>query len=138
LEPSNLKQKITFGTVRELGLALPDVEEGTTYGSPALKVGGQMFACIAIHRSADPNSLAIRIDFKDRDDLIAADPAVYYLTDHYVNYPVVLVRLTRVHRDTLRDLLRMGWEFVSSRRKRRVRRPAQVSRNKPGSVRGRR
>jgi hypothetical protein len=138
LEPSNLKQKIKFGTVRELGLALPDVEEGTTYGSPALKVGGQMFACIAIHRSADPNSLAIRIDFKDRDDLIAADPAVYYLTDHYVNYPVVLVRLTRVHRDALRDLLRMGWEFVSSRRKRRVRRPAQVSRNKPGSVRGRR
>src|SRR5947199_6482071 len=112
-------KKITFDTAKELALALPDVEEGTTYGSPALKVGGQMFACIAIHRSADPESLAVRIDFAQRDELIAADPRVYYLTDHYVDYPVVLVRLTRVHRDALRDLLRMGWQFVSTRGRRR-------------------
>ena len=52
------RKKITFDTVREMGLALPDVEEGTVYGSPALKVRGNMFACIAIHRSADPESLA--------------------------------------------------------------------------------
>jgi hypothetical protein len=106
--------KITFDTVRRLGLALPNVEEGTTYGSPALKVGGKMFACIAIHRSAEPHSLAVRISFDQRDELIAADPATYYLTDHYVDYPVVLVRLTRVQQDALRDLLRMGWEFVSA------------------------
>jgi hypothetical protein len=32
--------RITFDTVRKLGLALPDVEEGTTYRSPALKIRG--------------------------------------------------------------------------------------------------
>jgi hypothetical protein len=115
------KKKISFDTVREMGLAMPDVEEGTTYGSPALKVGGKMFACIAIHSSAEPDSLAIRIDFDQRDELMAADPNTYYLTDHYVNYPVVLVRLHRVHADTLRDLLHMGWRFVSARGKRSAR-----------------
>jgi hypothetical protein len=114
------REKISFDTVREMGLALPDVEEGTVYGSPALKVRGKMFACLAIHRSADPDSLAVRIDFDQREELMAADPSTYYLTDHYVNYPVMLVRLTRVHHDALRDLLLMAWRFVSTRGKRRV------------------
>jgi hypothetical protein len=111
---------VSFDTVRELGLALPDVEEGTTYGSPALKVRGKMFACLAVHRSADPGSLAIRLDFDQRDELIAAEPKTYYLTDHYVNYPVVLVRLARVRQDALRDLLLMAWRFVSATGTRRV------------------
>lgn len=121
-----------FDDVRQLGLALPGVEEGTTYGSPALKVGGKMLACLPVHRSAEPGSLAIRIDFADRDELIAADPGTYYLTDHYVDYPVVLVRLSRVDRETLRDLLGMAWRFVSSRGKRPVRRQKKTG---PVSVR---
>ena len=114
------RKTVSFDTVRELGLALPEVEEGTTYGSPALKVGGKMFACLAVHRSADPDSLVLRLDFDQRDELIAADPKTYYLTDHYVNYPVVLVRLARVRPDALRDLLLMAWRFVSASGKRRV------------------
>jgi len=116
------KKTIDFDTVREIGLALPDVEDGTVYRSPALKVRGKMFACLAVHRSAEPDSLAIRLDFDQRDELMAADPDTYYLTPHYVNYPVVLVRLHRVHRDALRDLLLMGWRFESARGKQRVRR----------------
>jgi hypothetical protein len=114
------RKKISFNTVREIGLALPDVEEGTVYGSPALKVRGRMFACLAVHRSAEPDSLAIRISFDQRDELIAAEPDIYYLTDHYVDYPVVLVRLTLVHPDALRELLLMAWRFESSRTKPRV------------------
>lgn len=104
-----------FNRVRELGLTFPGVELGTAYGSPALKVGGKMFACIAIHKSAEPNSLAVRMDFDKRDALIAEDPRTYYLTDHYVDYPVVLVRLDRVDRDALQDLLQVGWRFMSAR-----------------------
>lgn len=113
-----IRTKISFDTVREMGLTLPDVEEGTVYGTPALKVRGKMFACIPSHRSAEPNSLAVRIDFGQRDELIAADPKTYYLKEHYVNYPVVLVRLTHVQHDALRDLLLMAWRFVSTRGKR--------------------
>ena len=100
--------------MRRIGLALPEVEEGKSYGSPALKVRGRMFACLAIHRSAEPNTLAVRIEFDRRDELIAAEPETYYLTDHYVNYPCVLVRLARIHEDALRDLLLMGWRFMST------------------------
>ncbi|MBI2149037.1 MAG: MmcQ/YjbR family DNA-binding protein [Acidobacteria bacterium] len=105
-----------------MGLMLPDVAESTTYGSPSLKVRGKMFACMAIHPSAEPNSLGVRIDFDQRAELIAADPETYYVTDHYVNYPAVLVRLSRIRPDALRDLLRMAWQHVSTRIKRPVRR----------------
>ena len=113
-------RKITFETVREMGLALPGVEAGTTYGSPALKVGGRMFACLAIHRSADPGSLVVWVDPDQREELIAAEPQTYYVTDHYVSYPVMLVRLASVHPDALRDLLSAAWRLVSSRKRARA------------------
>ena len=108
------RKAIDFDTVRHMSLALPGVEESTTYGSPAFKVRGKMFACVAIHRSAEPGSLVVCIDFDQRDELVAAEPSVYYLTEHYVDYPVVLVRFSRVHRDALRDLLGMAYRFVSA------------------------
>ncbi len=46
---------------------------------------------------------------------MAAEPGIYYLTDHYVNYPTVLVRLSRIDRKSLRDLLRIAWRFVNSK-----------------------
>jgi hypothetical protein len=100
---------------------MPDVEEGTTHRSPSLKVRGKLLACIPIHKSAEPDSLAVRIDFDRRAELLAGDPDIYYLTDHYVDYPVVLVRLSRIHVDALRDLLNMAWQFVSAKSRRRKR-----------------
>jgi hypothetical protein len=108
---------MTFATVRTIGLALPGVVEGTCYGAPALKVGGHMFACMASHRSAEPQSLVVRLSFEQRDELIAADPQTYYLTQHYVDYPTVLVRLRHVHRDALRDLLATAHRSAAARQK---------------------
>jgi hypothetical protein len=119
------QRSVTFDTVKTIGLALPGAEEGTSYGSPALKVGGQMFACIAINKSAEANTLVIRVAFDARDELIAEDPATYYVTDHYVDYPCVLVRLNRVHPDALPDLLQMAWRFVSARAKKRTTSPSR-------------
>jgi hypothetical protein len=113
---------MTFRTVRAIGLRLPDTEEGTAYGSPALKVQGKMFACMANHKSAEPNTLALLLDFAQRDELIAEDPQTYYLKEHYVNYPCVLVRLSRIHPDALRDLLGAAWRFVNSSNRRKTKR----------------
>ena len=113
---SSSPTKAGFDAVRRMGLALADVEEGTVYGSPALKVHGQMFACLAVHRSAEPNTLVVRMEFDQRDDLIDEKPETYYLTEHYVNYPCVLVRLAQVRQDELRDLVLMGWRFMSTRK----------------------
>ena len=110
-------EPITFQTVRTLGLKLQGTEDGTTYGSPALKVNGRMFACMAINKSAEPETLAVRVPFDQRDDLLTEAPETYYLTDHYIDYPVVLVRLARVQRDVLADLLRAAHQFVSAEKR---------------------
>ena len=107
------RSTINFDTVRNIGLALPGVEESTAYGQPALKVHGKLLACIPAHRSAEPGSLVVRVDFDDRAELLAADPGVYYVTDHYVGYTAVLVRLSRINPDVLRDLLGMAFKFVT-------------------------
>jgi hypothetical protein len=125
------RKKTDFDVVRALALALPDVEESTIHGAPSLKVRGRLLTCPAIHRSAEPNTLAVRIAIEQRAELMAADPTVYYVTDHYVNYPTVLVRLSRIQPDSLRDLLGMAWHFVVSRSKRGrsgVQKHAQVRR----------
>lgn len=118
------QKAIGFDAVRKAGRTLPDVEVSTAYGSPALKVGGRLFACIAINKAAEPNSLMVCMPFEDRDALIAEQPDVYYLADHYAPYPCVLVRLSRVDATVLRDVLLMGWRFVSAQKKR----PARVKR----------
>ena len=107
-----------FERVKALGRSLADVEEGIAWRTRALMTGGQMFACIPTHKSAEPDSLAVRIDFDQRDELITADPKTYYVKEHYVNYPCVLVRLGRIDDEALRDLLRMAHEFVRRRAKR--------------------
>src|SRR5246127_3615182 len=107
-----------FDTVRKIGLALAGAGERTAFGAPALKVHGKLLACVPAHRSAEPGSLAVRVDFDARAELLAADPDVYYVTDHYLNYTAVLVRLSRVTPDVLRDLLGMAHKFVTARRRR--------------------
>ena len=120
------RSTINFDTVRNIGLALPGVEESTAYGAPALKVHGKLLACVPSHRSAEPASLVVRVDLDDRAELLAADPDVYYVTEHYVGYNAVLVRLSRVNPNVLRDLLGMAYKFVT--RKSAPRPPARKRR----------
>lgn len=107
------RRAVDFNTVRDIGLALPDVEDNSSNGTLALKVHGKLMACTAISKSAEPNSLMVRVDFDDRAALITEEAAVYYVTDHYAPYNAVLVRLSRVKRDALQDLLRMAHKFVT-------------------------
>src|SRR5580704_5948635 len=112
-----LRSTIDFNTVRRFGLALPGVEESTAYGQPALKIGGKLLATVPANRSAESGSLVVRVNFDDRAELLAADPDVYYVTDHYIDYDAVLVRLSRVDPDVLRDLLSMAYKFVTGNTK---------------------
>jgi hypothetical protein len=108
------RTKVTFDMVRKIGLALPDVEDSTAYGKLALKVRGKLLTCLAVHKSAEPESLVVRIGFEQRAGLLAEAPEMYYLTDHYQNHPAVLVRLSRIAIDQLRDLLGASWRFVTA------------------------
>ena len=113
----------TFATVRTVGLALPDVEATTKYdGSPVLKVRGSFMAGLAMHRSAEPESLVVRVGVEEREWLLADAPDIYYVTDYYRPYPVVLVRLSRIDRDALRDLLATSWRLTLPKARKRARR----------------
>lgn len=101
---------MTFEAVRKIALALDNVEEATSYGTPAFKVRGALFARLR----DDIGALVVHMNFDDREALIAEDPKTYFITDHYLNYPWVLVNLKRVHPDAMRDLLRSAWRSAAS------------------------
>jgi hypothetical protein len=95
-----------FDIVRSVGLRLPGVEAATKYdGSPRLKVDGMFMAGLATHPSAEPNTLVVRAEVELRELLIEDAPEIYYLTDYYRKYPLVLARLAHLDRAALRDLL---------------------------------
>jgi len=105
--------KYNFETVRAVGLTLPNVEATTKYdGSPVLKLGGCFMAGLATHPSAEPNTLVVRYDDEEREWLISDAPETYYLTDYYRKYPLVLVRLSHIDRDALRDVLSVSWRLT--------------------------
>jgi hypothetical protein len=113
-----------FETVRKVGLTLPGVEAATKYdGAPVLKLGGSFMAGLATHRSAEPGTLVVRVGFEEREWLLEDAPEIYYLTDYYRRHPVVLVRLTRIDRVALRDLLSVSWRLTlpKARKRRRTR-----------------
>lgn len=107
----------SFERVQQLGLVLPGVVLATYFGMPALKLDGQMLACMASHKSAEPNTLVVRIDFFERDLRVANEPEIYYLKPHYRDYACVLARLSRIGDPAMRDLLESGWRFVNSKKK---------------------
>jgi hypothetical protein len=107
------RMKIDFETVRKIALRLPDVKESTAWGLPAFKIRGQWLAVVPKHKSAEPDSLAVRVDFERCAELLDSAPDIYYVKDHYLNYPVVLVRLGRIKHDALEGLLRMAWQAAS-------------------------
>ena len=98
------RMKIDFETVRKIALRLPDVKESTAWGLPAFKIRGQWLAVVPKHKSAEPDSLAVRVDFERRAELLDSAPDIYYVKDHYLNYPVVLVRLGRIKHDALEEI----------------------------------
>jgi hypothetical protein len=103
---------IDFDLVRGIALRLPDVQASDSARGPALKVRGRLMACPAIHKSAEPNTLMVRVSMEERDQRIATNSDVYYVTDHYRKYPALLVRMSKIERDSLEDLLTCSWRFL--------------------------
>ncbi len=108
-----------FDIVREVGCSFPDVEASTKYdGSPVLKVHGAFMAGLAMHPSAEPGTLVVRAEFAERECLLADAPEIYYVTDHYRRFPVVLARLPLLDREALHDLLAGSWRMTAAKNRR--------------------
>jgi hypothetical protein len=105
-----------FEMAKAVGLALPEVEATTKYdGFPVLTLRGCFMAGLATHPSAEPDTLVVRCGYEEREWLLEDAPETYYLTSYYRKYPLVLVRLTRVDRDALHDLLSVSWRMTAAK-----------------------
>jgi hypothetical protein len=103
---------LDFETVRRIALGLPGVEEGSSYGTPAFRVGNTLLA--RLHE--DGASLVVKIGFDEREMLMEADPETFHITDHYRDYPMMLVRLACVDESTLRRLIERTWREIAPKR----------------------
>jgi len=109
-----MARKVDFSRVRKVGLKIPGLEEGKAWNGPCLKASKKIAACMATHRSAEPGTLVVVVGEDVRDELIEEDPEVYYIKDHYVPWPTVLVRLELIDDGVLRDLLMMAARYRST------------------------
>lgn len=110
---------LTFADVRKIALTLDGVSDATAYGAPCFKLNGRIFACVAINKQAEPNSLMVRLPIDQRDAMVEEQPDVYYVKPHYEAHPCLLVRLSKVRRDALRDLLTGAWRQMAAEKKAR-------------------
>jgi hypothetical protein len=111
-KPTQDAGPVTFETVREIALALPGVEEGLSYGTPGFRVKGKLFARIW----EDGETLVLKIGFDGREILMKAEPATFFITDHYAGYPYVLVRLPVIDRTKLAGVVEEAWRLNASKR----------------------
>jgi hypothetical protein len=107
------RRPLTFKDVRGIALSMPEVEEVTAYGMPAFKAGKTRFVGEPIPRhDVESNSIGVPMSFENRARLLASRPDVYYLTEHFAPYPGVLVRLSSIGRDELREILSAAWHYA--------------------------
>ena len=103
---------MTFDDVSKIALAWPEVEDGTSYGTPALKVRNKLL----VRLKEDSDSLVMPgVPIDERDMLVESQPKVFYFTDHYRDYPMVLIRLSKAKRAIVEPLLRRQWRTLTSR-----------------------
>lgn len=119
------KTTIKLDQIWAMAADLPNVEQTTSWGAPALKVRGKMMACVPTNKQAEPDSFLFRVDRTQRADLLAESPSLYYCPPHYQDYDAVLVRLAHLTPELARDLLVMAHRFVT--------RPPARRRSKPKS-----
>ncbi|HEY6621566.1 MAG TPA: MmcQ/YjbR family DNA-binding protein [Steroidobacteraceae bacterium] len=101
----------SFNDIREMALALPGVEDGTSYGTAAVKVGGRLFA--RQHQSMD--CVVLRCELLDREILMQSAPDAFFITDHYRDHPWILLRLGAVDKRELPELIERAWRLVASK-----------------------
>ncbi|HEX9500744.1 MAG TPA: MmcQ/YjbR family DNA-binding protein [Thermoanaerobaculia bacterium] len=106
---------MTWNAVRRLAAALLRAVEGTSYGTPAFRIGKKYW----FRLKEDGESIAIRISFDEREILMRAKPKTFFITDHYRDYPAVLVRLSAISEGEMKDLLQRSWDFTAAKGKRR-------------------
>lgn len=108
---------MTFEDIRTLTRTWPEVEDGTSYGTPALKVRKKLL----VRLKEDGDSLVMPgVPQDERDMLVESEPKIFYFTDHYRDYPMVLIRLSQAKRAVVEPSLRRHWLALASKAARKA------------------
>lgn len=103
---------MTEAEMRDIILAFPGAEEGTSYGHPSFKVRGKFFTRL---RAEDASLVLSDVGFDEREMLMAAEPATFHLTPHYQTYPTVLARIESLDPGSLHSLLERRWRKLATK-----------------------
>jgi hypothetical protein len=104
---------VTFDDVRKIALAWPEVEDGASYGTPALKVRKKLLARL---REDGDGLVMLGVPIDEREMLVESQPKVFYFTDHYRDYPMALIRLSKAKPATVEPFLRRRWRALASKK----------------------
>jgi hypothetical protein len=96
----------TWDDVVAIASALPEVEESTSYRTPALKVRGRGFARL---RAEAEGGLVLMCQLDEKEALLASGDPAFYTTPHYDGYGAILVDLEKVSREQLAELIEDAW-----------------------------
>ena len=97
-------------TIRKYILALPGVEEYVCFGTPAFRVNKKLLARL----KEDGQTLVVRNE--ERDVWMKKDPSIYFITEHYRNYPSLLINLCNAKNKELKILLETAWRSRASKK----------------------
>jgi hypothetical protein len=105
--PSKSPPPVTYAALKRKALALPEVEESTSYGTPALKVRGKLM----VRLKEDMQTVVLRTTWEERDRLVTVYPEVFFVTDHYRKHPWVLMSLGAAASTLLNPVLETAWRL---------------------------
>ena len=105
---------VSKAQVKKVVLEFEGAEEGTSWGYPSYKVAGKFFTRL---RAEDDSLVMIVNAMDERDMLLELDPATYHITDHYKNFPCVLVRISELDTKMLRTMLDRRYQKIAPKKK---------------------
>jgi hypothetical protein len=104
---------VTPAQMRKIALSFPEANEKPSYGKPAFFVAKKFFTR---YRKDDNSLVFIVADMPTRDMMLELDPKTYFITDHYKDYPSVLVRMERITPDELKLMLERRWRQIAPKK----------------------
>jgi len=117
----------TWDDVRALALAMPGAEEFVTRGDRAWRTGasGKQFVWERPLRAGDlaetgpqdgPIAGARVADEGEKLALVESDPNVFFTIHHFDGYPAVLLRVDRISRRRLGEVIAEAWIAVAPKK----------------------
>jgi hypothetical protein len=120
---------ITPAQFKKVALSFPEALEKSSYGNPSIFIAKKFFTRL---RKEDDSVVWIVDSMDERDHLLEIDPKTYFITDHYRDYPSVLVRTARIDTDMLKKMLERRWRKVAPKKLiRAIDEAAQAKAEKP-------